>query len=131
LGVNKIKRSEASDSSATKVSKMIEQFAADYISMGETNEERQNYLNSACTAWNIAVLTEHGRESALRHLAEEYERDNPGINDTDAYLQNMRTLIKEKLRMFPAANAVIVNAFLEQIDDKKFRISVVSTAQDK
>ncbi|MCK9420538.1 MAG: hypothetical protein M0R70_14295 [Nitrospirae bacterium] len=129
--MKKIKRSEASDSSAIKVSKMIEQFAADYISMGETNEERQNYLNSACTAWNIAVLPEHARESALRHLAEEYERENPGIDDTDAYLQNMRTLIKEKVRMFPAANAVIVNAFLEQIDDKKVRISVVSTAQDK
>lgn len=130
-GVKKGKRNEAGGSSAVKVSKMIEEFAADYISMGETNEERQNYLNSACTAWNIAVLPEHARESALRHVVEEYEKANPGIDDTDAYIQNMRTLIQKKLRLFPAANVVIVNAFLEQIDGKKYRISVVSTDQGK
>ena len=131
LGVKKNKQNKAGDSSAIKVSKMIEEFAADYISMGETDEERQNYLNSACTAWNIAVLPEHARESALRHVVEEYERKNPGADDVDAYVQNMRTLIQEKLRMFPAANMGIVNAFLEHIDGKKFRLSVVSTDQDK
>lgn len=125
------KRNKCDDSSAIKVSKMIEEFAADYISMGETDEERQNYLSSACTAWNIAVLPEHVRESALRHVVEEYKRENPGIDDVDAYIQNMRMLIQEKLQKFPTANVVIVNAFLEHIDGKKFRLSVVSTNQGK
>ncbi len=125
------KRNKCDDSSAIKVSKMVEEFAADYISMGETDEERQNYLNSACTAWNIAVLPEHARESALRHVVEEYARENPGIDDVDDYVRNMRTLIREKLQKFPTANVVIVNAFLEQIDGKKFRLSVVSTDQGK
>ncbi len=80
---------------------------------------------------NIAVLPEHARESALRHVVEEYEKENPGVDDVDAYLRNMRTLVQEKLRKFPTANMVIVNAFLEQIDGKKFRLSVVSTDQGK
>jgi hypothetical protein len=130
-GVKKNERNKADGSSAIKVSKMIEAFAADYISMGETNEERQNYLNSACTAWNIAVLPEHARESALRHVVEEYERENTGIDDVNAYIQNMRTLIQNKLRKFPGENVVIVNAFLEHIDDKKYRLSVVSTNHGK
>lgn len=130
--MNRNRRTKATDdSSASKVSKMIEAFAADYISMGETNEERQNYLNSACTAWNIAILPEHARESALRHVVEEYERENPGIDDVDAYIQNMRTLIRKKLRKFPTESVVIVNAFLEPIDGKKFRLSVVSTDPGK
>ncbi len=56
---------------SSKVSEMIERFAAGYISMGETHEERQNQLNSACTAWNIAVLPAHARDGALRHVVEE------------------------------------------------------------
>jgi hypothetical protein len=52
-------------------------------------------------------------------------------DDVDAYVQNMRTPIREKLRMFPAANMGIVNAFLEHVDGKKFRLSVVSTDQGK
>jgi hypothetical protein len=127
--VKKIKRKSADLSSAIKMSKIIEQFAADYISMGETTEERQNYLNSACTAWNIAALPEHARDSALHFFSEEYKKQNPGIDDADDLIQNMRTLIEKKLEMFPDVKKVIVNAFLEQIEDKKYRISVVSTDQ--
>lgn len=113
----------------SKVSEMIEQFAADYIGMGETDEERQNYHNSACTAWNIAALPEHMRESAIRHVVEEYEKSNPGIDDADEYLRNLRTLISEKLRMFPDAKMSIVSASLEHLGGIKFRLNVVSTEQ--
>jgi len=41
-----------------KMSQLIGEYASDYINMGETTEERQSYLNSACSAWNIAVLPE-------------------------------------------------------------------------
>jgi hypothetical protein len=116
---------------SSKVSKMIEQFAAGYIARGETDEERRNYLNCACTAWNIAVLPEHKRESALRHVVEEYKRDNPGIDDADDHLHDLRILVADKLRMFPDAKMVIVNAFLEHIDGTKFRLNVVSTEQGK
>lgn len=116
---------------SSKVSKMIEQFAADFISMGETAEERQNYLNSACTAWNIAVLPEHMRESAIRHVVADYKKSNPGIDDADEYLRNLRTLIAEKLRMFPDAKVGIVNAFLEHLGGTKYRLNVVSTEQGK
>ena len=49
-----------------KMSELIGEYASDYINMGETTDERQSYLNSACSAWNIAVLPEHLREEALR-----------------------------------------------------------------
>ncbi len=129
--MKKIKQNSADASSAIKMSKIIEQFAADYISMGETTEERQNYLNSACTAWNIAALPDHARESALHFFVEEYKKQNSGIDDADDLIRNMRTLIKKKLQMFPAVNKVVVNALLEQIEGKTYRISVVSTDHSK
>jgi hypothetical protein len=67
-----------------KMSELIGEYASDYINMGETMEERQSYLNGACSAWNIAVLPEHLREEALRRNIAEYKRTNPGVDDADA-----------------------------------------------
>jgi hypothetical protein len=37
-----------------KVSAMILKVAQGYIDMGDTVEKKENYLRSACSAWNIA-----------------------------------------------------------------------------
>jgi hypothetical protein len=110
-----------------KMSELIGQYASDFINMGEDTKERQNYLNGACTAWNIAVLPEHSREEALRRVIEEYKRANPGVDDADDFEQDLRTLIRKKLEMFPGIKKVIVNAGIEPISEKKYRILVVST----
>ncbi len=109
-----------------KISELIGQFASDHINMGEDTEERQNYLNGACTAWNIAVLPEQSREEALRRTIEEYKA-NPGAEDADDFEQNLRALIRKKLEMFPGIKKVIVNAGIEPISDTKYRVLVVST----
>ena len=110
-----------------KMSELIGQYASDYINMGEDTEERQNYLNGACTAWNIAVLPEHSREEALRRVIKEYKKANPGVDDADDFEQDLRTLIRKKLEMFPGIKKVIANAGIEPISDTKYRILVVST----
>ena len=110
-----------------KMSELIGEYASDYINMGETTDERQSYLNSACSAWNIAVLPEHLREEALRRNIEEYKRINPGIDDADNLAHDLRKLIQKKLHMFPGVKKVIVDASIEPISDTKYRILVAST----
>jgi glycerol-3-phosphate cytidylyltransferase-like family protein len=39
-----------------KVSEMVLNFAGDYIAMGDDIEDKQQYLNGAVSAWNIACL---------------------------------------------------------------------------
>src|SRR4030042_1546747 len=73
-------------SSKIKMSELIGEYASDYINMGESTEERQSYLNGACSAWNIAVLPEHLREEALSRTIAEYKRMNPGANNLIAGL---------------------------------------------
>jgi len=110
-----------------KISELIGEYASDYINMGESTEESQSYLNGACTAWNIAILPEHSREAALRRVIEEYKRINPGVDDADNFDQDLRTLIRKKLEMFPGIKKVIINAGIEPISDTKYRILIVST----
>ncbi|MCH8054604.1 MAG: hypothetical protein IH857_00420 [Deltaproteobacteria bacterium] len=114
-----------------RMSELIAEYASDYINMGENTEERQSFLNSACSAWNVAVLPEHLHQEALRHNIEEYKRLNPGIDDADNLIHNMQLLIQKKLQMFPKVNKVIVDAFIEPINDTQYRINVVSTDDPK
>lgn len=113
------------------MSELIAEYASDYINMGENTDERQSLLSSACSAWNVAVLPEHLRQEALRHNIEEYKRLNPGIDDADIFIHDMQLLIQKKLQMFPKVNKVIVNAFIEPINDTQYRINVFSTDDPK
>ena len=110
-----------------KISELIVTYASDYINMGESMEERQNYLNGACTAWNIANLPADRREEALHQAAIEYQRINPTVDDVTGYLHDMKLLIQKKVEMFPQIRKAIVGAFIEAIDDERYRINVVST----
>lgn len=114
-----------------RMSELIVEYASAYINMGENTDERQSLLNSACSAWNVAVLPDHLRQEALRHNIEEYKRLNPGIDDADNFIHDMQLLIQKKLQMFPKVNKVIVDAFIEPINDTQYRINVVSTDDPK
>ena len=114
-------------SSKIKMSELIGDYASDYINMGESTEERQSYLNGACSAWNIAVLPEHLREEALSRNIAEYKRMNPGVDDADDLADDLRKLIQKKLQMFPGVKKVIIEASIEPISDTKYRILVAST----
>ena len=110
-----------------KMSEIIAEYASDYINMGNNTEERQNFLNSACSAWNIAVLPEHLRSEALRRNIEEYKKINSGIGDEDDLKHDMEILIQEKIRMFPKLKKVILDATIEPVNDEQYRITVISS----
>jgi hypothetical protein len=110
-----------------KMSELISEYASDYINMGEDTEERQNYLNGACTAWNIANLDEKDREGAIRKTVEGFKKINPGADDVEDFEQNLRKLIQKKLEMFPDIKKIIVDAKIEPIDKTKFQINIAST----
>ena len=114
-----------------KMSEKIEEFASDYINLGDNTEERQNLLNGACTAWNIANLPENLRDKALQQQVEIYQNYNPGINITEAYLYNMKLLVDKKLKMFPELKKVIVHATIEPVDKDRYIILVSSTDDPK
>jgi hypothetical protein len=109
------------------MSELISEYASDYINMGEDTEERQSYLNGACTAWNIANLDQKDREGAIQQTIEGFKRINPGADDVEDFEQNLRKLIQKKLEMFPDIKKIIVDAKIEPIDETKFQINIAST----
>ncbi|MEK0369480.1 MAG: hypothetical protein QQN62_07760, partial [Nitrosopumilus sp.] len=103
-----------------KVSEMVLKFAGDYIDMGDNSEKKQQNLNTAVSAWNIACLDEKERKGAIKKYIKEYKKLNPthtkqNFNDIK---DNIKLLLKEKEKLYSDVNIQIINAQIQIIDGK-------------
>jgi hypothetical protein len=114
-------------STKRKMSEMISEMAASFISGGKTAEEKENRLTAACSAWNMANGSPETRRHQLEDYIEGYRRFNAGISSSDlaSILNVMESLIKRKLEMFPDDKRQIVSAKIVMIGSD-YRIDVVS-----
>ncbi len=119
-------RVKKDNSSEMKMSALIIKYASDYINLGDTLEEKQSYLNAACSAWNIALLKKGEREKALDIFIEHYKKINPDADDTDDARHDMELLINNKIRLYPDVKRTIAGAEITN-DKGKDRIVVAST----
>ena len=110
-----------------KMSEMISEMGAGFVGVGYTIGERQNRLNAACTAWNMACVSSEVRQRQLKQYGENYLRFNPSTSPIDLanILKDMELLIERKLRMFPDDHRQIVSARVVSVGTG-YRIEVAS-----
>jgi len=103
-----------------KISEMVLDFAGDYIAMGDDIEEKQQYLNSAVSAWNIACLDEKARKRSIKKYMAEYRKLNPKQSERDFrdVEEDLRLLIKQKEKLYPEVRVQIVDAHIKEINGK-------------
>jgi hypothetical protein len=114
-------------STKRKISEMISEMAAGFLGVGDTIGERQNRLNAACTAWNMACGSPEVRQRQLEQYRAEYLRFNPATSPSDLanILKDMESLIERKLKMFPNDQRQIVSARVLKTENA-YRIEVAS-----
>jgi len=112
--------------SERKVSAMIAEIGDGYIQMGNDLFQRENYLRSVVTAWNIACLPKYKQTSAIVKLVKQFNKLNPGctIENTKNYADDIRQLIKRKNELYPAIKLKILDCSIKDIDGKE-HVSVV------
>jgi hypothetical protein len=112
--------SKREESKKKKISEMVLDFAGDYIAMGDDIEEKQQYLNSAVSAWNIACLDEKAKKRSIKEYMAEYRKLNPTQSKQDFrdVKEDLRLLIKQKERLYPEVRVQIVDAHIQEIDGK-------------
>ena len=128
MGRRKKDRRRRTDTPHTqKMSEVIWEFAGDFISMGDTPEERESLLNAACSAWSIACNSPQTRKTILDQYIREYRRFNPDGDEQElaGVRSNIEKLIQKKLQMFPNDLRQIVGARIFKSGDKD-RIEVMS-----
>ncbi len=110
-----------------KISAMVLKVAEGYVDLGETTEEKENYLRSACSAWNIACLPPLKRESAISQYQEQCRKINNSDPATVKDLEeDLRLLIKQKDRLYPDVNVQIVNSMIDNIEGRDHVIVVTA-----
>lgn len=111
-----------------KMSELISEMAAQFISVGKTPDEKQSRLTAACSAWNIASGSPESRRQQLEQYVEGYQRFNPATssNDLANIRKDMEALIERKLEMFPDDQRQIVSAKVVVVG-RDYRIEVVSS----
>ena len=110
-----------------KMSEMISEMAAGFLGGGDTIEEWQNRLNTACTAWNMACGSPAVRQRQFKLYKKEYLRFNPATSPIDLanILKDIELLIERKLTMFPDDHRQIVSAKVLKVENA-YRIEVAS-----
>src|ERR1035438_9918141 len=110
-----------------KLSEMISEMAAGFLGVGNTIGERQNRLNAACSAWNMACGSLEVRQRQLAQYKEGYLRFNRATspNDLANIVKDMEVLIERKLEMFPDDKRQIVSARVLMVGTN-YRIEVAS-----
>ena len=107
---------------------MVLKVAEGYIDMGETREEKEDYLRSACSAWNIACLPPSNRESSIKQYIEQYRKINQAdLAECKALEEDLRLLIKQKDSLYPDVHVQIINSRIHNIDGREHAIVVTAT----
>lgn len=105
---------------------MVQAIGNDLIMLGETEEKRQNYLQTVCIAWNIACLPEPIREENTKKFVNDFQAMNQcGEENTRNFEHSVRSIIEEKLRLYPNAHIQILDSSLEEIGGRD-RIKIIS-----
>lgn len=110
-----------------KMSEMISEMAASFISGGKTPEEKHQRLTAACSAWNMACGSPDIQRQQLEQYVEGYRENNPATSSTE--LANIRkvmeSLVERKLELFPEDKRQIVSARVVMVG-RDYRIEVES-----
>ncbi len=114
-------------STKRKMSAVISEIAAGFLGVGDTIGERQNRLNAACTAWNMACGSPEIRQRQLEQYRQGYLRFNPATSPAALanILKDMELLVERKLNLFPDDKRPIVDAEVVKVGNN-FRIEVAS-----
>ena len=110
-----------------KMSEMISEMAANFISGGKTPEEKHHRLTAACSAWNMACGSPEIQRQQLEQYVEGYRQNNPANSPGDLanILKVMQSLMERKLELFPEDKRQIVSAKVVMVG-KDYRIEVAS-----
>ena len=111
-----------------KISAMILKVAEGLFDMGETLEERKNFLIVACTAWNIACFASPKRHEYLdRYIDKFRETNNPPEEVCRDLRDDMLLLMEQKDKLYPKISVRILHSDIS-VEDGKEQLVVLSTS---
>ncbi len=102
--------------------------AKGYLELSVNLEEKENYLRSACSAWNMACFESPKRYRLLRNYIEKFkEINNSSEGNCKNLEEDLMKLIEQKEKLYPNVMVRILDSKIEVIDGKE-HVNIVSSA---
>ena len=100
---------------------MLMDVAGDFIPMGDSVMDKQEYLNCAVSAWNISCLELSKQKKAIKKYISSYRKMNPTFTKKDLQDEehNITLLMKNKLELYPEVKTQIASAKIMKIGNKE------------
>ena len=113
-----------------KISEMLIKVTEEYLNMGESREEKEYLLATACSAWNFACeKNQKKREKLIKNYIKDYMEINKIEDANDKILEeNIWLLIKQKNKFFHDVFVQIVDAKYEMVNGEE-HVSVLSARE--
>jgi hypothetical protein len=73
------RRKKPKTSAKRKISEMISEMAVGFLAVGDTIGKRENRLNAACTAWNMACASPEVRQRQVEQYGAGYRAAVHGV----------------------------------------------------
>lgn len=98
---------------------MLLKIGGELIQLGRDTAEKENYLRSVNTAWNIACLDPSYHEKCIFDSVMNFRSiNNSSEEDSRIYEENLRKLIERKKELFPKIKIQILSSELTEKDNK-------------
>jgi hypothetical protein len=105
-----------------KMSEIILKFAWTYAIQEQPDPQlRQNFMNVACSAWNISLLFDEDREHAIETYINNMRKTSGSQvdeNNVKALENDLRLMISWKLKEYPTIRKMVLRADLSEDIDK-------------
>jgi hypothetical protein len=124
---DRVDRVVFSPAGAAKMSEVLEEFVEPYVEFADNRSQRQQLLEVAVLAWNLALMPEAERQTMLEEAIDQVTDDAMARQNMQAILDE---LIGRKLAYFADIRRLIVDFELKDTG-REYQLSVASLMEDE
>jgi len=111
-----------------KVSEMILAVGGDLLRHVASAEEMQVRLHLVVTAWNMSLYPEQKRKRMVKRFIDAQRPHAPGLDALQTLEWEIRRILQQKERLFPAVKERVAFAEALQTDNDKYLVRAYFTS---
>jgi len=111
---------------ARKMSEIILEYAHEFLALTNTRSEKENVIELAIAAWNIALADEEKRFNLIDNFVSDVLRINKNSDHWKKTVSVILILINKKLQKYPLVDRPILDYDFIKLNHDEYHLNIVS-----
>lgn len=109
-----------------KMSEIILEYADEFLALTDTKREKEDVIELAIAAWNIAIADKNKRFSLIDNLVSDVWEIERNSNHWEKIVSVLLILINKKLQEYPSIDRPILDYDFIKLNSDEYHLNVVS-----